>query len=97
MVRYGYTWSIATLSGASGQDANNDPIQPTKTWKTFLCDAQPSTGRYTVGQNGDKIAIAYQVFAMPNQGITLSRGGLIKDHEGIERTILSLEYNTFSV
>ena len=96
MVRYGYIWSIATLSGG-GTDANTDPIQQTKTWKTFLCDAQPSTGRYMVNQNGDKIEIAYLVFAMPNQGIILKRGGLVKDHEGIERTILSLEYNTFTV
>lgn len=96
MVRYGYIWSVATLSGG-GVDVNNDSIQQSKTWKTFKCDAQPSTGSYTVGQNGDKIEIAYQCWAMPNQGVILTRGGLVKDHDGIERIILSCEYNTFSV
>ena len=96
MVRFGYIWSIATLSGG-GTDANNDPIPYVKTWTTFKCDAQPSTGRYTISPSLDQIEIAYQVWAMPNQGITLTRGGLVKDHDGIERIILSCEYNTFSV
>lgn len=96
MVRFGYTWGIATLSGG-GTDQNNDPIQQTKTWKAFKCDAQPQTGRYMVSQNGDRIDINYLVFAMPNSGIILTRGGLVKDHEGIERTIVSLEYNAFTV
>lgn len=94
--RYGYTWQIAVLSGG-GKDINNDPIPQDKEWTNFKCDAQPATGRYIVGQNGDKIEISYQVWAMPNQGITLSRGGLVKDHEGVERIILQSEYNTFSV
>lgn len=96
--RFGYTWSIATITGG-GIDENNDPIPATKTWKDFKCDAQPSIGgnAYVVSQTGDKITISYQVWAMPNQGVTLTRNGLVKDHEGIERIILQTEFNTFSV
>src|SRR5665648_1029767 len=96
MVRFGNIWNIATLSGG-GVDDNNDPIPGTIDWKPFKCDAQPSDGYYAAGKDGDQINLSYRVWVMPNQGIILKRGGLVRDHDGIERIILQPEYNTFSV
>ena len=94
MVRYGFTWYLQTLTGG-GVDANNDPIAQIATWVPFKCDAQLQSGRFIVGGSGDKINITYAVYV--GQELTFSKGVNVKDHNGVERSILGTEYNFFIV
>jgi len=96
MVRYGFTWSLQTLTGG-GVDLNNDPIAKTIGWIPFICDAQLQTGRFIVSGSGDKINITYAVYVAPQQGLTFLKGVNVKDHNGVERIISGTEYNYFTV
>lgn len=90
--RFGFTWSFLSLT-LNAKDLNNDPVAPTESWLPFKCDAQLQTGRFIAGSTGDQISVTYSAFVAPNSGMNFSIGGMIKDHNGIERKILGFEFN----
>jgi len=82
--RYGYTLEYLTTSGG-GEDANGNPIAPTKVWTPFKCDVQTSSGRFVAGDTGDNIPVTYSIFTNINTGVV--KGGKVRNGS-VEYTVL---------